>query len=266
MRRFLRRVADGGGQAAVIDPGTLSPAIWLDGRAGISQSGGNLTSWVDRVGPYSFTPNLASAGVTVFSGSSWGLLPDVTTISICGGNFYRSIHNNGLPAFSAANGYTQLMLTQAPNASKQGQWQFLWPSGANGLRLIYQPGGFDGGPSGGVFWSSGTVVPGNIAVQDGSTGYDTGIVTPTGQSEWDLWGLVSDGSTATLLYRNGLFVRSLPTGAVSLATELVFGGPSAGSTFVCSIMAAYLLYTSQLTAGQMAATAAWFQSNYGAGL
>lgn len=246
-----------GSHAPVIDPGTLGPALYLSGlpNDGLAQSGGVLTHWTDKVLGKVFNPTGGSAGVTVFNDGSTGEAAGIWSVSICGGNFFRGFDAQGtLPGFSNANGYTQFLLTGGINSNPYGVRGFFWPSGANGLGLIEQGPGFS-------FF--GGVPSGNLAVQDGAAGFDTGISTPLNQTSWSLWTLVSDGASNTTLYRNGVLGPKINTGVVGLSTQLVFGGPSAGPTFVCVFVSAYLLYTTQLTPVQIAGTYRWFKGHYG---
>lgn len=258
MRRFLTRFSEGGQAALAIDPGTLSPALYLSGLPGdgVSAPGGTFASWTDKVLGADFTPSTGTSGITAFN-SSVGLNPGVWAVSICGGNFFRGFDaHGGLPGFSAANGYTSYLLIGNLSAEAQGLRGFFWPVLANGLGLIYQGPGFS-------FF--GGVPNGNLAIQDGSSAFDTGIITPTANKfAYDLWALVSDGSANTTLYRNGVLGPVIDTGAVALATNLVFGGPSLGSTFVCALVASYILYTAQHNAGTIAGVHAWYRAKYGA--
>lgn len=270
MRRFLSRYPDGGGQALVIDPGTLSPALYLSGlpNDGVSAPGGNFATWTDKISGTNFAPSVGSAGITAFNDGSIGLAPGVWGVSICGGSFFRGFNNAGLAAFPNTNGYTQYVLLSGIGAqAAAANYGFFWPSGGNGLRLVYQGTGFCGGPPGDAIWTLGAGCPGmasKIAITDGSTGFDTGIISPAGNNRYDLWTLVSDGSANTTLYRNGVVGPTINTGAVGLATNLQFGGPSSGANFICQLVSAYIMYTSQHTPGQIAGVHAWVRAKYGA--
>lgn len=252
-----------GNRGPVIDPGTLSPVLYLSGlpNDGVVAPGGTLTNWFDKIANYNFTTTVGSAGVTAFNDGSVGEPPGIWAVSACGGNFFRGWDAHGtLPGFSNANGYTQYLLVGGVNANPYGEFLFTWPSGVDGLGLIYQGPTFNGG-GGNLYF--GTAVPGNIVITHGSSGFDTGIVTPTNQTVYDLWTLVSDGVSKTTVYRNGVAGPVLNTGVVGLATNLTFGGPSAGTSFVCSYISSYILYTAQHTPSQIAGVRRWFRQHYG---
>lgn len=257
-----------GSRGPVIDPGTLSPALYLSGlpNDGLTPAAGNLATWRDKISGTNFAPSVGSSGITVFNDGSQGELPGIWSASICGGSFFRGFDNDGLANFPNTNGYTQYILAQASSNNDQGLAVFGWPVGTTGLALIYQPGGFCGGPPGQAMWTLGASCPGaagHVVIKDGSTGFDTLISSPIGQVTWDLWTIVSDGSTITTLYRNGVIGPVLATGAVGLGSHLVFGGPSAGANFACSLVSAYILYTAQHTSSQIAGVRRWFRQHYG---
>lgn len=258
-----------GNQGPVIDPGTLGPAIYLSGlpNDGVVAPGGLLTSWTDKVASYRFTPTVGSSSIAAFNDGSQGEPPGIWSVSMCGGSFYRGIDAQGtLPGFSNANGYTQYFLTGQIGSGAAAVIGPSWPSGTHGTKLIYQGATYNGGPPGDAIWTSGAGVgaAGHVVITDGSTGFDTGVTTPQGtQTLYDLWTLVSDGTANTTVYRNGVAVAVLATGTVGLATQLTFGGPSAGATFVCALISSYILYTAQHTPGQIAGVRRWFRQRYG---
>lgn len=246
-----------------INPSSLSPAIYLSGlpNDGVHVTSGSLTSWVDKVASYNFTPSTGSSGIAAFNDGSVGEPPGIWAVSACGGSFFRGWDAHGsLPSFSNANGYTQYLLAGGLNSNPDAVWGPRWPSGANGTGLLFQGPTFDG--SGGAIYF-GDSAPGKIIVTSTNGGKTTGIVTPTNQVVYDLWTLVSDGSANTTLYRNGVKGPVINTGVVGLGTNLVFGGPSSGLTFVCALISSYLLYTAQHTPGQIAGIHAWFRAKYG---
>lgn len=256
-----------GRRVPAIDPGTLSPAVYLSGLPGdgLTAAAGSLVTWKDKVSGTNFAPSVGGGGIPLFNDASKGELLGVWSASICGGSFFRGIDNAALANFSAANGYTQYILAQASSGNGQGLIVCSWPVGASGLSLVYQPGGYCGGPPGDQIWTSGATCPGasgHVIIKNGSAGYDTLISSPVGQVNWDLWTLVSNGST-TALYRNAVPGPVLSTGAVNLSTHLVIGGPSAGATFACFLFSSYILYTGQHTPGQIAGVRAWYRQHYG---
>lgn len=252
-----------GNQGPVIDPGTLGPAIYLSGlpNDGVVAPGGLLTSWTDKVASYSFTPSVGSSSIAAFNDGSVGEPPGIWAVSACGGNFFRGWDARGtLPGFSNANGYTQYLLVGGASAQAWCDYVLRWPAGANGLGFLYQGPTFDGKPG---IYVNGDSAPGKIILLGTTGGKTTGIVTPTNQTVYDLWTLVSDGTSQTTVYRNGVLGPVVNTGAVGLATNLAFGGPSSGTSFVCSLVSSYILYTAQQTPGQIAGVRRWFRQHYG---
>ena len=256
--------------APPIDPGALvpGPSLYFSGLAsdGMNQAGGNLTNWVDKILGKALDPSVGSNTIPVVS-SGLGLSPGVMAASMCGGNFFRGMDTRStLPAFSNTKGYTQYLLVSALQGAPTqayGDWLARWDTGANGWTTIYQGPGFDG--SGGNFYF-GDSAPGNVILQSGNGGHNTGYVTPANQSnggEWDLWTLVYDGVSTTKIYRGGAAGPSINTGTVSLQTNLVFGGPSLGPPFVCCWVSAYILYTYKHTPSQIRGVRNWFRSHYG---
>lgn len=252
-----------GNHGLVIDPGTLSPALYLSGlpNDGLTAAAGSLVTWKDKISGTNFSPTVGSSGISVFNDGSQGEIPGVWSASICGGSFFRGFNNAALASFPNTNGYTQYILVGGISANNYGMSVFRWPSGANGMNWVEQAPGFDGG--GGNFWAGHPVAPGNIALTGTAGALDTGIASPTSQNVYDLWTLVSDGASKTAIYRNGVPGPILGNGATGLGTNLTFGGPSAGTSFVCALMSSYLLYTAQHTPGQIAGVRRWFRQNYG---
>lgn len=256
------------GQAPPIDPATLGPQIYLSGLTGITPSANlaNLTSWQDQSGNARHFANVPAGDVApvVLTGGFGGLLPGVSCISISndGGAGSRVIRNNTLPGFGLTAGTTQYLLANLNgNAGVSLVRLTFWPQGANGgPDLIYQGTGFNGG--GGFEWTSGTVVPGHAALQIGSLGIDTGIVTPN--LHWDLWGLVITPQGGLSIYLNGALLTVVNTSgtAYSLATEMDLGGPSLGAATYAEV-ASYLLYTAAHTPRQVQGIYRWYVQHYG---
>lgn len=251
-----------GNRGPVIDPGTLGPVLYLSGLPsdGPVSSGGFLTNWFDKVANYNFTPSTGSIGIGTYNNQEG---PGVWSALMYGGSFFAGMDAHGsLPSFPNGNGYTQYLLASGIGPdSHYGVLLFNWPSGTDGDSLIYQASGFDG--SGGNFYF-GPSAPGHIIVRHASTGYDTGLITEAIQSHWHLFTLVSDGSTNTTIYVDGLQSGSpIAAGAVGLGSNLTFGGPSAGASYCHYLMSSYILYTTQHTPGQIAGVRRWFRQHYG---
>jgi hypothetical protein len=257
MRRFLRRVPDGGGILPAINPAGLPfLEIYLSGQVGITPNTQNasLTNWADQSGnARDFNSQPAGTIAPLVKTVGEGLNANISNILTTVAATPRVVRNPLLPVFTQARGSTQYIFARFTNTSNEGIRVNFWPNGnpKNGPSLIYQ---------GSAFSFFGGVPNGKTAIQIGSTGFDT-TQTPT-DNTWYLWTLVSDTASGQKVYLNGALLTDLGTVLYTLQDEMQLGGPGITPTMQTE-QTAYLLYTDTHSAATIKGVHAWFRGVYG---
>jgi hypothetical protein len=265
MKRFLRRVPDGGGILPVINPASLQHLeIYYSGLTGVNPNteGSDLTSWDDQSGNgRNLSVAIPGASAPLVHTTAQGLKAGTSCIELIDGASPRGKERTSLPnPFTQVRGSTQYVLAKMVSGNVQVWHPFYWPiGGSNGPALYWQGPGKNGG--GGAVWNGTNVPAGNMALVINNTGYDIGRATVA--NTWELWTVVSTTANHHLVYRNGVLVGDIVTTAYNLTSEIDFGARPSSGTQQSGRAALYILYTDTHSAGTIAAVHGWVAGNYG---
>lgn len=269
MRRFLCRVADGGGQVAGTDPGTLPHLqIYYDGRTGMTTTGTapniGVTRWADQSGNGRDTTQqtVGAAGPPLLHGgangdSTVGLVAAYAALQMDSGiSTFRGMQTVSLQQIDCAAGQTQYLLARMPNGTaNQAMYGIYWPSGTpSAPGLLFQSDNYDGG-GGNVYF--GPSAPGHLIYTLGSSGFDAGITTPAGT--WELYTLVWDTTNTITLYRRGQPIASSSGHALQSASGVLQFSAISSGIDLSVWYGAYLFYNVAQSAQTIAGVYQWFR-------